>query len=126
MVLHGRFTRHQKKRDPVHMRSISDWKCASNDTHQTDPTSRGPKVTSLVARQVRATFSWCSRATWRTSDANVARNKGCYLCTCIERSRGRDGVAGSRRGYLGSKSLKRNVRWGSRLLISNSNFVLRT
>jgi hypothetical protein len=35
---------------------------------------RGPKVTSLVARQVRATFAWCTRATWRTSYANFARN----------------------------------------------------
>jgi hypothetical protein len=26
------------------------------------------------ARQVRATFAWCTRATWRTSYANFARN----------------------------------------------------
>jgi hypothetical protein len=28
----------------------------------------------VPARQVRATFAWCTRATWRTSYANFARN----------------------------------------------------
>jgi hypothetical protein len=29
---------------------------------------------ALLARKVRTTFAWCTRATWRTSYANLARN----------------------------------------------------